>query len=75
MVHWEEPTTEAAMPGPEKRLPGQDNTSYERSRRDPNADFQGTHSLYGGGDPTWAKRLVDVVWDWRKRRRSAGQKG
>ena len=40
------------MPEPEKRLPGQSNADYERTRRDPNAEFLGTQSLVGGGDPT-----------------------
>lgn len=59
------------MPGPEKRLPGQTNADYGR-RRDANADFLGTQSLRGGGDPTWALRLVRALferWDRRKNRR------
>lgn len=55
------------MPGPEKRRPGQRNAEYDGPHPDPTAQFQGTHSLYGGGDPTWAMRLVQVVRSWFRR--------
>ena len=58
------------MPAPEKRRPGQRNADVDGPRDDPNADFAGTASLYGGGDPTWAMRLVRAVGDWWDRRRS-----
>jgi hypothetical protein len=57
------------MSGQEKRLPGQSNADYERARSDPNAEFLGTHSLVGGGDPTWVMRAARAFLDWRKRRR------
>jgi hypothetical protein len=58
------------MSGPEKRLPGQSNADYERARRDPNADFLGTQSLVGGGDPTWVMRVAASCLNWLRRRRS-----
>ena len=57
------------MPAPEKRLPGQSNADFERARRDPNADFLGTQSLVGGGDPTWVMRAANALLSWRKGRK------
>ncbi len=57
------------MPAPEKRLPEQSNADFERARRDPNADFLGTQSLVGGGDPTWVMRAANALLNWRKGRK------
>ncbi|GGM73030.1 hypothetical protein GCM10007977_088350 [Dactylosporangium sucinum] len=58
------------MAAPEKRLPGQSNAQYEyEGRRDPNADFLGTHSIQGGGDPTWMIRAWHAVFAWFDRRK------
>jgi hypothetical protein len=54
------------MPKPEKRLPGQSNADHERAPRDPNAEFLGTQSLVGGGDPTWVMRAAKALFTWRK---------
>lgn len=59
------------MAAPEKRIPGQSNADYGRARNDPNAEFQGTHSLVGGGDPSWILRLVRGLFAWRDRRKDA----
>lgn len=56
------------MAGPRKRLPGESNGDFERSK-DPNLDFIGTQSLYGGGDPGWMIRAMRAVSAWRDRRR------
>jgi hypothetical protein len=49
------------MPGPEKRLPGQANADYER-RHDPNSDFIGVQSAYGGGyQGGWTWQLLAWV--------------
>lgn len=55
------------MPEPEKRVPGQSNADYGRAQRDPNAEFLGTQSLVGGGDPTWVRRAAKALFTWRKR--------
>jgi hypothetical protein len=54
--------------GPEKRLPGETNADYER-RNDPNAEFIGTQSLHGGGDPFIVSRALRALVFWRQRRR------
>jgi hypothetical protein len=59
------------LAGPEKRLPGQSNEDFGKSK-DPNSDFIGTQSLYGGGDPGWMIRAMRAVSDWRDRRRDKG---
>ena len=51
-----------------KRLPGQSNADYEQ-RHDPNADFIGTQSLEGGGDPTFVYHALRAFMSWRDRRR------
>lgn len=61
---------EFMMAGPDKRIPGQRNADYDGPHSDPNADFIGTSSLYGGGDPTWAMRLVRAISGWWRRRRT-----
>jgi hypothetical protein len=53
----------------EKRLPGQSNAEYER-RRDPNAQFLGTQSLQGGGDPSFVQRGLRAFLAWRDRRKA-----
>jgi hypothetical protein len=45
-----------------ERIPG-------RTGADPNARFLGTHSLSGGGDPSWVGRLYDAIADRLDRRR------
>ncbi|WP_067824964.1 hypothetical protein [Actinomadura kijaniata] len=60
------------MPAAEKRLPGQSNAEYER-RHNPNADFIGTQSLQGGGDPSFMIRGFRALLD-RLGRRKARQK-
>ena len=58
------------MAAPKKRLPGQSNEQYEYDGRpDPKADFLGTQSVSGGGDPTWVLRAVLAVAAWFGRRR------
>ena len=57
------------MPGPGKRLPSQSNADYERERHDPNADFLGTQSVSGGGDPTWVMRFANLVLEALGRRK------
>ncbi|CAN7460232.1 hypothetical protein [Knoellia sp. LjRoot47] len=57
------------MAAPEKRLPGQSNADYERPRRDPNADFLGTHAVSGGGDPSQVMRVAQLILDWFGRRK------
>lgn len=51
------------MPGIEKRLPGQSDAEYARSRHDPNADFRAAFSAeHGGGNELGlVRRLVDAV--------------
>lgn len=56
------------MTAPEKRIPGQTNAEYER-RQDPNANFIGTQSLQGGGDPSFAIRASQAFLGWLDRRR------
>ena len=51
-----------------KRLPGQNNADYE-DRKDPNSDFVGTQSLYGGGDPSLVYRGLRAFLSWLDRRR------
>lgn len=51
-----------------KRLPGQSNDDYEK-RDDPNTQFLGTQSLYGGGDPTFVLRAMHAFFRWLDRRR------
>lgn len=51
-----------------KRIPGQSNADWERPASDPNADSQGTHSLYGGGDRTGIFHMVKSFLDWVTRR-------
>jgi len=43
-----------------KRIPGQTNAEYSGSP-DSNLQFLGTHSLSGGGDPSWAGRLYNAI--------------
>ncbi|GAA3291097.1 hypothetical protein Dvina_33530 [Dactylosporangium vinaceum] len=38
---------------------------------DPNFQFLGTHSLQGGGDPSWVGRLYDAIADRLANRRKA----
>ncbi|GAA2120357.1 hypothetical protein GCM10009780_80470 [Actinomadura alba] len=52
----------------EKRIPGQSNAEYER-RQNPNADFTGTHSVHGGGDPSFVIRISQAFFAWLGRRR------
>lgn len=56
------------MGAPTQRRPGQSNAEYEHGP-DPNADFLGTHSLFGGGDATWVFRLLDWVSARRRDRK------
>lgn len=51
-----------------KRFPGQTNADYE-SRKDPNADFLGTQSLRGGGDPSIVYRGLRALLSWREGRK------
>lgn len=53
---------------PEKRLPGQSNSDFGRSN--PNSEFIGTQSVYGGGDPSFGLRLFRAIGAWRDRRRA-----
>ncbi len=59
------------MPGPEKRLPGQSNADHGK-KKDPNAEFLGQNSLYGGGDPSLGLRLFRALFNRRDRRRGRG---
>lgn len=52
-----------------KRLPGESNADYERRHKDPNSDFIGTQSLFGGGDPSFVLRALRAVSAWLDRRR------
>ncbi len=54
------------MAAPEKRLPGQSNAEYEH-RQNPNAEFIGTQSLSGGGDPSLALRISRAFSAWLNR--------
>ncbi len=56
------------MTAPEKRIPGQTNAEYER-RRGPNANFIGTQSLQGGGDPSFVIRASQAFFACLNRRR------
>ena len=56
------------MTPPAKRLPGQSNADYE-NRTDPNAQFLGTQSIEGIGDPTWMYRALGAFLSWRDGRR------
>lgn len=59
------------VPGPEKRLPGQSNSEYDRGR-DANADFLGTQSLHNGGDLSCVMRAAEAIrrrLERRKKRR------
>jgi hypothetical protein len=54
-----------------KRIPGQTNAEYEYSGKpDPNVQFLGTHSLVGGGDPSWVGRLYNAIADRLAARRN-----
>ena len=56
---------------PAKHLPGQRNSEYEGAK-DPNAEFLGTQSLHGGGDPSFVYRALRALFSWRDRRRGRG---
>lgn len=56
---------------PAQRRPGQSNSEYENGT-DPNAQFLGTQSLYGGGDPTFVYRGLRALLAWLDRRRGRG---
>ena len=56
---------------PAKRRPGQSNAEYEGGN-DPNAQFLGTQSLSGGGDPTFVYRGLRTFWAWLDRVRGRG---
>jgi hypothetical protein len=56
------------MTSSEKRLPGQTNADYE-NHDDPNAQFIGTQSLQGGGDPSFMYRGLRAVLSWLDRRK------
>ncbi|MFI0446867.1 hypothetical protein [Actinomadura sp. 6N118] len=58
------------MAAPEKRIPGQSNSEYER-RDNPNADFIGTQSVHGGGDHSFMVRISQAFFTWRDRRRGS----
>ncbi len=58
------------MSGPAKRIPGQSNAEYERGHSDPHAEFLGTQSPWGGGDPTWVMRAAQALSNWLRRRSS-----
>jgi hypothetical protein len=52
-----------------KRIPGQTNAEYNGGP-DPNVQFLGTHSLSGGGDPSWVGRLYNAIADRLAARRN-----
>jgi len=56
-----------------KRIPGQTNADYHGGP-DSNLQFLGTHSLQGGGDPSWVGRLYNAIADrLANRRKGQGQ--